>query len=1619
MADNEARLLAYLKRVTADLRQTQRRLKDAESAAREPIAIIGMACRLPGDVRSPDDLWTLVAEGRDAITGPPGDRGWDLDALYDPDPDHPGTAHVREGGFVHDAGDFDAAFFGIGPAEALGMAPQQRLALETSWEAVERAGVDPRSLRSEPVGVFLGCDGLDYCLDAAQVPEGSAGYFTIGNSASVISGRLSYLLGLEGPALTIGTACSSSLVATHLACDSLRRGESTLALAGGVHVMSSPAPLIGFSEMRALAPDGRSKPFSAKADGMTLAEGAGVLLLERLSDARRNGRRVLAVIRGSAVNQDGASNGLTAPNGPSQERVIRQALASARLPASEVDAVEAHGTGTPLGDPIEAGALLATYGKDRPGGRPLWLGSVKSNIGHTQMSAGVAGVIKTVMAMRHGVLPASLHIGEPSEYVDWEDGGLRLLTEAREWPREGRPRRAGVSSFGFSGTNAHLILEEAPEPEPEPEPGPRVGGTAPLTVSARNAAALREQARRLRELMAKDSGPSPVEVGWSLLRTRSDFEHRAVIVGRDPAPGLEALAAGAAHPDVVTGVAGDAGPGAVLVFPGQGSQWAGMGARLLDESPVFASRIAECEQALNPHVDWSLTEVLRGDGSELSRVDVVQPVLWAVMVSLAAVWADHGVTPAAVVGHSQGEIAAACVAGALSIEDAAKVVALRSKALRQLSGQGAMASLGVGEERATELLADFPDVTVAAINSPSATVISGPPDQVTAVVTAAEDQGLRARTIDVDYASHGPQIDQITDELTETLAGIEPAAASVTYYSAVTGARADTTTLDTGYWITNLRRPVRFADAIGALLADGHRVFVEASAHPVLAVGLEECFEQAGVTAAAVPTLRRDNGDLTQVARAVAHAFTAGTRVDWARWYPADPRPRVVDLPTYPFQRQRYWVERAAPAVAGGAHDEAEARLWQAIEDGDLDALTDALGPAGEDAAAALGPALPALSRWRRAHRERSALDSCRYRVVWKDVRVPAPAGLSGTWVLLVPEADRDAPAADAVARVLEDRGAATIREIIDAPRATREALAAALAGKEPAGVVSLLGLDGSPHAEFEAVPSGLSATTALIQAMTDADITAPLWCLTQGAVATSAGDPLTSPTQAQIWGLGRVAALEHPQLWGGLIDLPTTIDQRTAAHLASLLTPGQREDQVAIRSSAVWARRLEHAPPTTALPADWKPTGTTLITGGTGGIGAHMARWLAAAGAPHLLLASRRGPDAPGAGDLAAELRGLGSAVTITACDAADRAQLDQALRHVPEDQPLTTVFHAAGVASHVPIADLTPAVLRDVLGPKSHAAAHLHDIVRDHPVSTFLMFSSGAGTWGSGRQGAYAAANHYLDALAQHRHAARQPATSLAWGLWSDLGIAADEASTAYLARFGVRPLHPDLATKALHHAIATGATTLTIADIDWTRFTPTFTTARPSPLLADLPENQRPAAPAATAAPPLVEELAGASAAQRAELLLRHVQTETAATLGLPSREAVPPHKPFQDLGFDSLTAVQLRNQLNASTGLRLPTTLVFDRPTPRELADHLLGELVGRDVPTEGSILAELDRWAAACAAGEVDAATRRRIAARMRSLLAAWNGEQTGTRRDLETATADEMLALISEEFGRS
>ncbi|MGH3684192.1 MAG: SDR family NAD(P)-dependent oxidoreductase, partial [Pseudonocardiaceae bacterium] len=911
MTTSQGQLVEALR---ASLKENDRlRQRQAKSAAvsTESIAIVAMACRFPGGVCSPEDLWRLVAGGVDAISEFPADRGWDVEGLFDPDPDRAGKSYVREGGFLYDMALFDPGFFGISPREALAMDPQQRLLLETSWEVFERAGIDPASVRGTNIGVFGGVINHDYGTRLHPIPEEFEGYLGTGSSGSAAIGRVAYTLGLEGPAITVDTACSSSLVAVHLAVQSLRQGECSMALAGGVTVMATPGTFVEFSRQRALAPDGRCKSFAADADGTAWGEGVGVVLLERLSIARGLGHPVLAVVRGCAVNQDGASNGLTAPNGPSQQRVIRQALANARLSAGDIDVVEAHGTGTTLGDPIEAEALLATYGQGRSMDCPLWLGSLKSNIGHTQAAAGVAGVLKMVMAMRHGMLPQTLHVDEPSPKVDWSAGAVELLTQAREWSETGHPRRAAVSAFGASGTNAHVILEQAPAMELADVVSGAVAGVVPLVVSGCGVGGLRGQAGSLASFLRAHPEIGVGDVCWSLVSTRAVLADRGVVVatGRESAlRGLGALARGESAPGVVSGAADVTGR-VVFVFPGQGAQWVGMGRELMSSSPVFAEWMVRCAAVLAPWVDWSLAEVL-DDEVALGRVDVVQPVSWAVMVSLAGLWSSVGIQPDAVVGHSQGEIAAACVAGGLSLPDAAAVVVLRSRLVGQrLAGNGAMMSVVAPHDEVCELLRGWKNrLWIAAVNGRASVTVSGDIDAMEEFgARLSAERMLRWQLPGVDFAGHSGHVDEIRGELSEVLADIRPQSGQVLLYSTVECTWLDTTRMDADYWYRNLREPVGFDAAVRGLITEGYRAFVEISPHPVLTTSVGEILHETDTAPAVVTgTLRRDDGDLARFTTSAAELFVRGLLVHWPALVGAG---RRIDLPTYAFQRQRYWLE--------------------------------------------------------------------------------------------------------------------------------------------------------------------------------------------------------------------------------------------------------------------------------------------------------------------------------------------------------------------------------------------------------------------------------------------------------------------------------------------------------------------------------------------------------------------------------------------------------------------------------------------------------------------------------------------------------------------------------------
>ena len=1435
MTTTPEQIVEALRAALKENERLKHRNRELTAGAAEPIAVVGMSCRFPGGVREPADLWQVVTSGADVISGFPADRGWDLDALYSADRDRPGTTYTRSGGFLDGVADFDPAFFGISPREALAMDPQHRLLLEASWEAIEHARIDPLSLRGSRTGVFAGLVYHDYGSWLSRAPEDLEGYLSTGISGSVASGRISYTLGLAGPAVTVDTACSSSLVALHLACESLRRGECALALAGGVAVLATPMMFVEFARQGALSADGRCRSFAAGADGTALSEGVGMLLVERLSDARRLGHPVLAVVRGSAINQDGASSGLTAPNGPAQQQVIRSALANAGLSTSDVDVVEAHGTGTRLGDPIEAQALLATYGQDRE--TPLWLGSVKSNLGHTQAAAGVASIVKLVQAMRHGVLPKSLHLDEPTPQVDWTAGAISLLSEPVPWPETGRPRRAGVSSFGISGTNAHVVLEQAPEGD---EPGTHEG-VVPWVVTGATPAAARDQAARLRAFAADHPELSTSDIGFSLLTTRSAWEHRIVVAGEDRDTLPAALES--ARPRRV------AGGKPAFLFTGQGSQRRGMGRELHERYPVYARAFDEACAAAGIDRDLVL------GGAELTRTDLAQPAIFALEVALYRLFESWGARPDRLAGHSVGELAAAHAAGVLSLADAGKLVAARGRLLQALPETGAMVAIQAAEAEVRPRLAATADIAadIAAVNGPEAVVVSGAEDAVAAIAAHFTGLGRRTKRLDVSHAFHSPLVEPMLEEFRAVAAGLSYARPRIPLVSAVSPS-ADPAT--PGYWVEHVRATVRFADAIGALAEAGVTTCVELGPDAVLSAMGAECAEDLTFVSA----LRAGESETVTAVAALGHVRDA----DWPAFFAGA---RTVDLPAYTFQRERFWLE----------HDQ----------------------PAG---------------------------DPWRYRITWPALPERPATPPSGTWLVLLP-ADGASWAGEIRQALDPDAVTVTLDTGLDR-HAVAERLHSALGDTTPAGVLSLLAAGTTPHPGHPEIPAGLALTTVALQALEGID--APCWLVTWSGVAVDPAET-PDPDQARIWGLGQVAALEAPERELRLADVAAGAVPRFAGLLGTA-----SEDRVAVRRNAVHGRRLVRAAaPATAPERPWRPRGTVLVTGGTGALGAHVARWLAENGAEHLVLGSRQGLEAPGAADLRDELTALGARVTVAACDVADRAALAALLA----EHPPNAVVHAAGVPQFAPLDGTSAAELARVAAPKAAGAAHLDDLLAGTDLDAFVLFSSISGVWGADGQAAYAAANAYLDALAQRRRARGLPATAIAWGAWGETGMSAHDGVEEHLRRRGLAAMPPRRAVAAVQHSLDHGETAVVVADIDWAAFVPAFTAGRPGFLLDELPEARRFAAPAPAGTTPLATRLAQLPEADRLPFVTALVRGHVAAVLGHHEPGGVDPGRAFRELGFDSLTAVDLRDRLNGDTGLRLPATVVFDHPDVTALAAEL--------------------------------------------------------------------------------
>jgi acyl transferase domain-containing protein/acyl carrier protein len=1525
-------------------------------------AIIGYAARLPGAADA-DQYWDVLRNGRDAVSEVPPDR-WEADEFFDPDPAAPGKVVTRRAGFVDDVTGFDAPFFGVSAREAKLMDPQHRLLLETAWRAVEHSGTAPTALASTRTGVFIGLSTHDYLAMASDVldyPDIEA-YLAIGTSGAAGAGRISYRLGLQGPAVTVDTACSSSLVAIHQACQALRLGECDLALAGGANAILSPATMITFSQSRMLAADGRCKTFDAAADGYVRGEGCGVIAIKRLEDAIRDGDHIRAVIRGSAVNQDGASGGLTVPNGVAQQRVIAEALECAGLSPRDIDYLEAHGTGTSLGDPIEVQAAAAALGKERDPAEPLLIGSAKTNIGHLEAAAGVAGVLKVVLSLEHSELPKHLHFRNPSPHIPWDRIPVRVVDEALAWERGDRPRIAGVSSFGFSGTNAHVIIEEAPQAPvatmPAEQPDDRRFMLLPL--SARTPTALATTAQNYRNWLSDHPEATLADVCLTAGTARAHLEHRAALVVNSMESARDLLAALADDrpaPGLVRGDSADK-PKTAWLFPGQGSQYLDMAKELFDCEPVFAETMTRCAEAVADVLDRPLLEVVFGTGSDDSTVGAemlqqtryAQPAIFAVEMGLARLWQSWGFEPDVVLGHSVGQYAAACVAGVFSLEDGARLLAERGRLFGDLPAGGRMSAIFAEPDRVERLTDEFPRLSVAAYNGAN-TVLSGPGSDLEQAVARLSADGVRCEWLDTSHAFHSALLDPALDEFEAYANRFEFGSPQRILVCNRTGsALGRNAKLDGAYWRRHSRQPVEFAKGVATLAELGCALLLEVGPQPVLTAAALRAWPDAATAPKAIASLRRNVADHRQITEALGGAYVAGHLPEFGAL--AQRSAHKVNLPPYPFEHRQYWFSdnQSKPVSSPSRGNATRTGAVELLEDGRIDELAALLDGASVDQATA--EVLRKLAAQHNQQRSTQSLVDARYAIRWEKLTGTAPATAGDvTWLLIGDDATKAAPLADSLtaaghrARVLalpasdgdEERLAAELRTAAADGTALRIVHVCALESDSPS-MRSLLRMQHSV----------LGGTQRLFRAAVAAELRAPIWVVTRGAQRVLESDTV-SPEQSSLWGFCRAAALEYPQVWGGLVDLAGSGAENWPQLIAQVAAASPGEDQIALRGSEAHVPRLvrrigQPKPEQLHLRSD----ATYLVTGGLGSIGLEIAGYLAAHGARQLVLTSRRAPDV----DTQSRIDTLGEkydcAVRVISADVADPHDVARVMADIrAELPPLAGIVHAAGENGTTPLSSLDSAEVDRVFAGKVWGAWYLSEAVAGLPLDFFLSTSSISSVWGSFGQSAYSAANAFLDGLTWRMRAQGVPAVSVNFGPWS-AGMADQDARTQLELR-GVVTLSPSDALAGMADALVAagsdGPPQAVVARIDWTRFLPIYLQAGRRALLSEVAREVPESVPAVgiSGSTPLVDQLTAAPVQQRRKIALQYLRDAVAEVTRVEASE-IRDEAGFFDLGMDSLMAIELRRRLEQGVGKELPATLAMDYPRLSDVADYLLSDVL---------------------------------------------------------------------------
>ncbi|NER24032.1 MAG: amino acid adenylation domain-containing protein [Symploca sp. SIO1C2] len=1592
--------LSTQQRLLIGLQQANAKLDAFKRAQTEPIAIIGMGCHLPGGVDNPESYWHLLHEGIDAITEVPSAR-WNLDEYYDPNPEAPGKTYTRCGGFLQQPVDrFDSQFFGISPREAVKLDPQQRLLLEVVWEAIENAGLSADQLRGTQTGVFVGLSSHDYEYKIFGAnPSNIDAYSGLGNAQSIAVGRISYILGLLGPTFQLDTACSSSLVAVHLACQSLRAKESNLALVGGVNLMLSPAPTIFFCKTHALSADGRCKTFDAAADGYGRGEGCGIVVLKRLSDAMADGDNILALIRGSAINHDGASSGLTVPNKKAQQLLIHQALDNAKVDPKDVSYIEAHGTGTSLGDPIEVGALGEFFGKNRPDHQPLTIGSAKTNIGHLEAASGVAGLIKVILALQHEKIPPHLNFNEPNPRINWKQLQVRVPTTVLPWPRAEKRRLAGVSAFGFSGTNAHVVVEEAPLPDPIPQ------GTVDrpvhlLALSTRTQAALKELIIRYQKHLNTHPELTIGDICFSANTGRKHFNHRLSVVAKSVAELSEKLAAWSDAQEVA-GVYCEklptttAQPKIAFLFTGQGSQYVNMSKELYSTQPTFRKTIEQCDGILRAYQQKPLLSVLYPEPGETSPIDetaYTQPALFALEYALFELWKSWGIEPDVVMGHSVGEYVAACVAGVFSLEDGLKLIAHRGRLMQQLPSGGEMIAVMASEEKVNQLIAPYTEkVAVAAINGPVSMVISGAAEAMKKVRDSLEVEGIKTKQLQVSHAFHSPLMEPM-------LADFEVVASQITYnqpqiplISNVTGARADQSIATASYWVNHVRQPVKFAQSVESLHQEGYDLFIEIGPKPILLGMLRQCLpEEVGVW---LPSLRPSQEDSQQMLQSLAQLYVRGVKVDWLG-FDRDYSPSKVVLPTYPFQRQRYWVKSTQPFLGNGS-DQAQTDIVNLLNHGNTKELAERVVQSDgftDDQLQVINRALDILTKQHLQQLQgKSNVDQdyynaqklvpyslhspqhWLYELSWKPIpsvqEFSTPKSGIGQWLIF---ADQEG-VGQQLATELEQQGKNSIlvyrgeaceqisvkqwRLRLGEPADYLQVVCQTLAdGQTWQGVVHLWSLDSKEPVELtvsslqESQQLGCGSVLHLVKALNqlaESQSSPDLWLITQGAQAVEKQTNFVQVQQSPLWGLGRVITLEYPQLNCRLLDLDLNegVISNTQVLVKEMLRPDS-ENQLAYRQAQRYGVRLkqfwDHTGEDT-LPV--KETGSYLITGGLGTLGLEVAQWLVEKGAQHLVLTSRQEPNQE-AQKVLDQMHHKGINVKIVPGDVGQSEDVERLLAESQSSMPsLRGIIHAAGVLDDGLLMQQSWERFEKVMLPKVAGSWNLHQLSKHLPLDFFVCFSSVASLLGSPSQGNYAAANAFMDALAHYRQGIGLPGLSINWGPWAEGGMAS-RLQSQHLSRMkaqGITPITPEQGLQALAKLLRQKATQVGVLPINWSQFLEQLSGGIKIPLLEAFSLAQPTLKPKHYG---LLEKLEGAKESDRQNSLVSHLQTEVAKVLGMTASQ-IDVQQYLNTMGLDSMMAVELRNRVQTDLGVDVPIVKFLEDISIVSLATEVNGQLTQID------------------------------------------------------------------------